>query len=85
MGFKDFDDAIKNKLKSAGIDLKDNPDEEAFKSLKMEGGTITYSGDNAKKLYSEAKDQMSIDKAQSMIDRQAVRLRVAELRRRTRR
>ena len=41
--------------------------------------------ENAKKLYSEAKDQMSIDKAQSMIDRQAVRLRVAELRRRTRR
>lgn len=52
MGFKDFDDAIKNKLKNAGIDLKDSPDEEAFKSLKMEGGTITYGGDNAKKLYS---------------------------------
>ncbi len=52
MGFKDFDDAIKDKLKSAGIDLKENPDEEAFKSLKMEGGVINYGGDNAKKLYS---------------------------------
>lgn len=54
MGFKDFDDAIKAKLKAAGIDLKENPDAEAFKSLKMEGGVITYGGDNAKKLYESA-------------------------------
>lgn len=64
MGFKDFDDAIKAKLKNAGIDLKENPDEEAFKSLKMEGGTITYGGDNAKKLYSSVeqcdKDQKEL-------------------------
>lgn len=51
MGFKDFDDAIKAKFKNAGIDLKENPDEEAFRSLKMEDGIITYGGDNAKKLY----------------------------------
>lgn len=35
----------------------------------------------AKKLREEAKDQVSLDKAQSLIDRQVVRLKVAELKR----
>ncbi len=38
----------------------------------------------AKKMKSEAKDQVSLDHAQSLIDRQAVRLQVAGLRRRRR-
>lgn len=41
--------------------------------------------DNAKKLYADARDQVSLDKAQELVDRQAIRLKVAELRRRTRR
>ena len=39
----------------------------------------------AKQIYAEAKDQVSLDKAQSLVDRQASRLHIAELRRRTRR
>jgi F-type H+-transporting ATPase subunit epsilon len=38
----------------------------------------------AKKMKAEAKDQVSLDQAQSLIDRQAVRLQVAGLRRKTR-
>jgi F-type H+-transporting ATPase subunit epsilon len=38
----------------------------------------------AKELYREARDKMSLDKAQALIDREAVRLKVAELRRRRR-
>lgn len=41
--------------------------------------------DLAKKLKSEATDQISIDKAQSLVDRSAVRLQVAGLKRRNRR
>jgi F-type H+-transporting ATPase subunit epsilon len=41
--------------------------------------------DLAIKMKAEAKDQVSLEKAQSLIDRQAVRLQVAGLRRRTRR
>ena len=39
----------------------------------------------AKQLRSEAKDQVSLDKAQSLVDRQASRLRIAELKRRSKR
>ncbi len=39
----------------------------------------------AKKMKTEAKDQVSLEHAQSLIDRQAVRLQVAGLRRRNRR
>ena len=38
--------------------------------------------DRAKKLKAEAKDQVSLDKAQSLIDRSATRLKVAEIKRR---
>lgn len=40
---------------------------------------------NAKKLRAEAKDQVSLDKAQALVDRQTSRLKIAELRRRSRR
>jgi F-type H+-transporting ATPase subunit epsilon len=39
----------------------------------------------AKKLLSEAQDQVSLDKAQTLVDRQVARLKIAELRRRSRR
>lgn len=41
--------------------------------------------DLAKKMKAEAKDQVSLDQAQSLIDRQSVRLQVAGLKRRHRR
>lgn len=41
--------------------------------------------DVARKLRAEAKDQISLDHAQSLVDREASRLKVAELRRRKRR
>ncbi|MDQ2972952.1 MAG: ATP synthase F1 subunit epsilon [bacterium] len=41
--------------------------------------------ERAKKLLSEAKDQVSIERAQELMDRSAVRLQVAGLKRRTRR
>ena len=41
--------------------------------------------DRAMKLKAEAKDQVELEKATAMIDRQAVRLKVADLRRRHRR
>lgn len=37
--------------------------------------------EHARKLRSEAKDQMSLDKAQNLLDRSTTRLRVAELKR----
>lgn len=40
--------------------------------------------ERAKQLRSEAKDQVELDKAHQLVDRHAVRLRVAELRRRKR-
>ena len=39
----------------------------------------------AKKLRADAKDQVSLEKAQSLVDRQTSRLKIAELRRRSRR
>ncbi len=41
--------------------------------------------DAARKLRAEAKDQISLDHAQTLVDREASRLKVAELRRRKRR
>ncbi len=51
MGFKDFDDALRSRLKKAGLDLKDPVDPKAWKNLKREGGGFTSGGDNAKNLY----------------------------------
>lgn len=60
------------------VDEADQPDEisaaEAQKALEQ-----------AQKLRAEAKDQVSLDTAQGLIDRQAVRLKVAGLRRHNRR
>ncbi len=39
----------------------------------------------AKQLRSEARDQISLDKAQSLVDRESSRLKIAELKRRSRR
>jgi F-type H+-transporting ATPase subunit epsilon len=39
----------------------------------------------AKQMRSEARDQVSLDKAQSLVDRQTSRLKIADLRRRSRR
>jgi F-type H+-transporting ATPase subunit epsilon len=39
----------------------------------------------AKQLRNDAKNQVSLDKAQSLVDREAARLRISELRRRSRR
>ncbi len=52
MGFKNIDDAIKNKLKSAGIDLRDNIDDKAFKNLKNEDGTLWQTTEDSRKIYS---------------------------------
>ena len=41
--------------------------------------------EHAKQLQKEAKDQVSLDKAQSLLDRSSVRLKVADLKRRKRR
>lgn len=59
------------------VDEADNSDEvneeEAKKALEQ-----------AKKLKAEAKDQVSLDKAQSLMDRESSRIRIAEIRRRRR-
>jgi len=52
MGFKDFDDALKSKLKEAGLEIKEPLDADAWKNLKREGDSFSQGGDNAKKLYS---------------------------------
>lgn len=51
MGFKDFDDALKAKLKETGLELREPVDAEAFKLLKRPGGFFGGGGDNARKLY----------------------------------
>lgn len=60
------------------VDEADQPDEineqEAQKAI-----------EHAKKLQAEARDQVSLAKAQNLIDRSQVRLKVAELKRRKRR
>jgi len=83
----DRDDSMENFAISGGaievennnlrllVDAADHADEineqEAQKAFEL-----------AKKMKTEAKDQVSLDHAQSLIDRQAVRLQVAGLRRR---
>lgn len=55
--------------------------DEADASDEINEAEIQKALDQAKKLRAEAKDQVSLDKAQQMIDRQAVRLQVAGLKR----
>lgn len=59
------------------VDEADAPDE-------VNEAEIKESLEHAKKLRAEAKDQVSLDHAQSLIDRQAVRLQIAGLKRRHR-
>jgi len=61
--------------------LVDEADKDSEISSKEAEEALT----RAKQLRSEARDQVSLDKAQNLVDRQTSRLRVADLRRRTRR
>ena len=69
---------VNNDVLSVLVDEADHADEineaEAQKALEL-----------AKKMKAEAKDQVSLEHAQSLIDRQAVRIQVAGLKRRHRR
>ena len=69
---------VKDNVLSLLVDEADHSDEineqEAQKALEQ-----------ALKLKAEAKDQVSLEHAQSLVDRQAVRIQVAGLKRRTRR
>lgn len=56
--------------------------DEADAAEELEQAEIQKAIDQAKKLRAEAKDQVSLDHAQSLIDRQTVRLQVAGLKRR---
>ncbi len=73
-GVVDIED---NKLRLL-VDEADNAEElvEAEEKAALE---------EAKRLLAQAKDPVALDKAQSLIDRQAVRLQVANLRRRSKR
>lgn len=51
MGFKDFDDALKSKLKEAGLEVNEPLEAEAWKNLKRKDGVVHLRGDSAKKLY----------------------------------
>lgn len=68
---------VSNNVLTVLVDDADHADEineaEAQKAFEL-----------AKKLKDEAKDQVSLDKAQDLIDRQAVRIQVAGLKRRRR-
>lgn len=58
--------------------------DEADSADEVNEAEIKEALDHAKKLRAEAKDQVSLDHAQQLIDRQAVRLQVAGLKRRHR-
>ena len=58
--------------------------DEADKDSEIVASEATEALKHAKQLRSEAKDQVSLDKAQFLVDRQSSRLKVAELRRRRR-
>ncbi len=58
--------------------------DEAEKDSEVSAKQAEEALNRAKKLRAEARDQVSLDKAQSLVDRQAARLKVANLRRRKR-
>ncbi len=58
--------------------------DEADAAEELNEAEIQKALEHARKLRAEAKDQVSLDHAQSLIDRQAVRLQVAGLKRRRR-
>jgi F-type H+-transporting ATPase subunit epsilon len=59
--------------------------DEADKDSEVSAQEAAEALEQAKKLRADAKDQVSLDKAQALVDRQASRLKIAELRRRSRR
>lgn len=59
--------------------------DEADDSAEINEAEAREAMERAQKLKAEAKDQVTLDQAQSLIDRQAVRLQVAGLKRRQRR
>ena len=59
--------------------------DEADKDTEVNAKEAEAALERAKQLRSEAKDQVSLDKAQSLVDRQATRLKIADLKRRNRR
>jgi len=59
--------------------------DEADKDTEVSAKEAQEALERAKRLRAEAKDQVSLDKAQTLVDRQATRLKIAELRRRSRR
>jgi len=59
--------------------------DEADKDSEVSAKEAEEALERAKQLRSEARDQVSLDKAQSLVDRQTSRLEIAELRRRSRR
>lgn len=59
--------------------------DEADKDSEVSAKEVEEALARAKKMRAEAKDQVSLDKAQSLVDRQASRLKIADLKRRSRR
>jgi F-type H+-transporting ATPase subunit epsilon len=59
--------------------------DEADKDSEVSSKEAEEALERAKQLRAEARDQVSLDKAQALVDRQASRLKIAELRRRSRR
>ena len=59
--------------------------DEADKDTEVSAKEAEEALKRAKQLRAEAKDQVSLDKAQELVDRQATRLKIAELRRKSRR
>ncbi|MFT4532300.1 MAG: F-type H+-transporting ATPase subunit epsilon [Candidatus Saccharimonadales bacterium] len=84
------DDMLVNYAIDSGIiEIADNTVrvlvDEADKDSDVSAKEATEALKRAKQLRAEAKDQVSLDKAQSLVDRQTSRLKIAELKRRSRR
>ena len=76
-------------IDSGVIEISDNTVrvlvDEADKDSEVNAKEAETALERAKKLRSEAKDQVSLDKAQALVDRQDTRLKIASLKRRNRR
>ena len=86
----DRDDMMEHYATNGGvIEVRDNTlrllVDEADHEADINEAEVKKAIEEAQKLKAQAKDQVSIEKAQSLIDRQETRLRVAELRRHKRR
>ncbi len=76
-------------IDSGVIEIADNTVrvlvDEADKDTEVSAKEAEDALKRAKQLRADAKDQVSLDKAQAIVDRQATRLKIAELKRRNRR